>query len=220
MSGVASRELLHVAVYPASHYVTTKEKMERAIAEIQSECEERAKYFEENRKLIEAQRIRERVSFDTEMMRELGYCSGIENYSRIISGREPGSAPMTLIDYFPSDFLIFIDESHATLPQLRAMYRGDKARKDNLVKYGFRLPSAYDNRPLKFEEFEEKVNQVIYVSATPGEYEKEKSGEITGQIIRPTGLLDPKISVRPIKGQIDDLTEVKERSRWEELITT
>lgn len=212
VSGVASRELLHVAVYPASHYVTTKEKMERAIAEIQSECEERVKYFEENRKLIEAQRIRERVSFDTEMMRELGYCSGIENYSRIISGREPGSAPMTLIDYFPSDFLIFIDESHATLPQLRAMYRGDKARKDNLVKYGFRLPSAYDNRPLKFEEFEEKVNQVIYVSATPGEYEKEKSGEITEQIIRPTGLLDPKISVRPIKGQIDDLIhEVKER---------
>ena len=197
--------------------------MERAIAEIQSECEERAKYFEENRKLIEAQRIRERVSFDTEMMRELGYCSGIENYSRIISGREPGSAPMTLIDYFPSDFLIFIDESHATLPQLRAMYRGDKARKDNLVKYGFRLPSAYDNRPLKFEEFEEKVNQVIYVSATPGEYEKEKSGEITEQIIRPTGLLDPKISVRPIKGQIDDLIhEVKERVKMGErtLITT
>ncbi len=223
VSGVASRELLHVAVYPASHYVTTKEKMERAIAEIQSECEERAKYFEENRKLIEAQRIRERVSFDTEMMRELGYCSGIENYSRIISGREPGSAPMTLIDYFPSDFLIFIDESHATLPQLRAMYRGDKARKDNLVKYGFRLPSAYDNRPLKFEEFEEKVNQVIYVSATPGEYEKEKSGEITEQIIRPTGLLDPKISVRPINGQIDDLIhEVKERVKMGErtLITT
>ncbi len=223
VSGVASRELMHVAIYPASHYVTTKEKMERAIEEIQAECEERVKYFEDSRKLIEAQRIRERVSFDTEMMRELGYCSGIENYSRIISGREPGSAPMTLIDYFPSDFLIFVDESHATLPQLRAMYRGDRARKDNLVKYGFRLPSAYDNRPLKFEEFEEKVNQIIYVSATPGEYEKEKSGEITEQIIRPTGLLDPQISVRPTKGQIDDLIhEVKERVKMGDrtLITT
>lgn len=223
ITGVAERELRHVAIYPASHYVTTKEKMERAIAEIEAECEERAKYFEESRKLIEAQRIRERISFDTEMMRELGYCSGIENYSRIISGREPGSAPMTLIDYFPSDFLMFIDESHATLPQLRAMYRGDRARKDNLVEYGFRLPSAYDNRPLKFEEFEKKTNQLIYVSATPGNYEKEKSGEITEQIIRPTGLLDPKISVRPVKGQVDDLIhEVKERVKLGErtLVTT
>lgn len=223
VSGIASRELMHVAIYPASHYVTTKEKMERAIEKIQSECDERVKYFEGQRKLIEAQRIKERVSYDTEMMRELGYCSGIENYSRIISGREPGSAPMTLIDYFPSDFLIFVDESHVTLPQLRAMYRGDRARKDNLVQYGFRLPSAYDNRPLKFEEFAKKVNQIIYVSATPGDYEKAESGETVEQIIRPTGLLDPKISVRSTKGQIDDLIhEIKERIELGErtLITT
>ena len=205
VTGAPIRTLSHVAIYPASHYVTTHEKMERAIGEIRAECDARVKTFEQQGKLLEAQRIRQRTDYDIEMMQELGYCSGIENYSRIISGRAPGSAPMTLLDYFPKDFLLFVDESHVTLPQVRAMYRGDRARKDSLVEYGFRLPSAYDNRPLKFEEFEQRVNQAIYVSATPGDYEREHAGQIAEQIIRPTGLLDPQIFVRPIEGQIDDL---------------
>ncbi len=205
VTGAPIRTLSHVAIYPASHYVTTHEKMERAIGEIRTECDARVKTFEQQGKLLEAQRIRQRTDYDIEMMQELGYCSGIENYSRIISGRAPGSAPMTLLDYFPKDFLLFVDESHVTLPQVRAMYRGDRARKDSLVEYGFRLPSAYDNRPLKFEEFEQRVNQAIYVSATPGDYEREHAGQIAEQIIRPTGLLDPQIFVRPIEGQIDDL---------------
>ena len=205
VTGKTLRFLNHVAIYPASHYVTTQEKMKRAIEEIRRECDERVKYFEENNKLLEAQRIRQRTDYDIEMMQELGFCSGIENYSRIISGREPGSAPMTLLDYLPDDYLMFIDESHVTLPQVRAMYRGDRARKENLVEFGFRLPSAFDNRPLKFEEFQERLNQVIYVSATPGEYERSRSGNIAEQVIRPTGLLDPKVIVRPVDGQIDDL---------------
>ena len=205
VTGKALRTLGHIAIYPASHYVTTKEKMAAAIDEIRRECDERVKQFEENGKLLEAQRIKQRTDYDIEMMQELGYCSGIENYSRVISGRPVGSAPMTLIDYFPKDFLLFIDESHVTLPQVRAMYNGDRSRKDTLVEFGFRLPSAYDNRPLKFPEFQERINQAIYVSATPGDYEKERSAQIAEQIIRPTGLLDPEISVRPTDGQIDDL---------------
>ncbi len=205
VTGKTQRYLNHVAIYPASHYVTTQEKMQRAIEEIRRECDERVKFFEENNKLLEAQRIRQRTDYDIEMMQELGFCSGIENYSRIISGRAPGSAPMTLLDYLPEDYLMFIDESHVTLPQVRAMYRGDRARKENLVEFGFRLPSAFDNRPLKFEEFQERLNQVIYVSATPGEYERSRSGNIAEQVIRPTGLLDPKVVVRPVEGQIDDL---------------
>ena len=205
VTGKTQRYLNHVAIYPASHYVTTQEKMKRAIEEIRQECDERVKFFEENNKLLEAQRIRQRTDYDIEMMQELGFCSGIENYSRIISGRAPGSAPMTLLDYLPDDYLMFIDESHVTLPQVRAMYRGDRARKENLVEFGFRLPSAFDNRPLKFKEFQDRLNQVIYVSATPGEYERSRSGNIAEQVIRPTGLLDPKVVVRPVEGQIDDL---------------
>ena len=189
----------HVMIFPNSHYVTTADKMERAITTIQEELKERVKYFKDNGKLLEAQRIEERTNFDLEMMKETGFCQGIENYSRHISGREPGSAPFTLFDYFPKDFLLLIDESHATIPQVRAMYNGDRARKETLVNYGFRLPSAFDNRPLKFEEFEERINQVVFVSATPGDYEKEHSKErVVEQIIRPTGLLDPKIEVRPV----------------------
>ena len=205
VTGNATRILNHVAIYPASHYVTTKEKMEAAIERIRAECDERVKYFEAAGKLIEAQRIRQRTDYDIEMMQELGYCSGIENYSRVISNRAPGSPPMTLLDYFPKDFLLFVDESHVTLPQVRAMYRGDRARKDALVEYGFRLPSAYDNRPLMFDEFEQRIHQRVYVSATPGQYERERAGQLAEQIIRPTGLLDPEIFVRPIEGQIDDL---------------
>ena len=205
VTGNATRILNHVAIYPASHYVTTKEKMEAAIERIRAECDERVQYFEANNKLIEAQRIRQRTDYDIEMMQELGYCSGIENYSRVISNRAPGSPPMTLLDYFPKDFLLFVDESHVTLPQVRAMYRGDRARKDALVEYGFRLPSAYDNRPLMFDEFEQRIHQRVYVSATPGQYERERAGQLAEQIIRPTGLLDPEIFVRPIEGQIDDL---------------
>jgi len=205
VTGAPVRQLMHVAIYPASHYVTTKEKMERAAREIYCEMEQRVKYFEENNMLVEAQRLKQRTMYDIEMMRELGYCSGIENYSRIISGREVGSAPMTLIDYFPKDFLVFIDESHVTVPQVRAMYAGDRARKESLVNYGFRLPSAFDNRPLNFDEFNERVKQVVYVSATPSQYERERSGQIAEQIIRPTGLLDPEVFVRPVEGQIDDL---------------
>ena len=205
VTGSPKRTLSHVAIYPASHYVTTKEKMAEAIHEIRRECDERVKWFEENGKLIEAQRIAQRTNYDIEMMQELGYCSGIENYSRIISGRPVGSAPMTLIDYFPKDFVLFVDESHVTIPQVRAMYSGDRARKENLVEFGFRLPSAFDNRPLKFPEFQKRIKQAIYVSATPSDYERERSAQIAEQIIRPTGLLDPEISVRPSEGQIDDL---------------
>ena len=214
----------HIMIFPNSHYATTKEKMEKAITTIKKELEERVKYFKENNKLIEAQRIEERTNFDIEMMRETGFCQGIENYSRHISGRKPGSSPYTLFDYFPKDFLLLIDESHATIPQVRAMYNGDRARKESLVQYGFRLPSAFDNRPLKFEEFEERINQVIFVSATPAEYEKEHSKEnIVEQIIRPTGLLDPKIEVKPMVNQIDDLIEqIRERVEKKErvLVTT
>ena len=201
---IARRE--HVMIYPNSHYVTSKDKLERAIETIDEELEERIKYFKENKKLIEAQRIEERTNFDIEMLKETGFCQGIENYSRHISGRPAGSPPYTLFDYFPDDFLLLIDESHATIPQVRAMYNGDRARKESLVNYGFRLPSAFDNRPLKFEEFEERMNQTIFVSATPSEYEKEHSKEnVVEQIIRPTGLLDPKIYVKPTENQIDDL---------------
>ena len=198
----------HVMIFPNSHYVTSKDKMERALKTIEEEMNERVEYFKSQNKLIEAQRIQERTNFDMEMMKETGFCQGIENYSRHISGREPGSAPYTLFDYFPKDFLLLIDESHATIPQVRAMYNGDRARKDSLVKYGFRLPSAYDNRPLTFNEFEDRINQVVFVSATPGYYEKEHSQKnVVEQIIRPTGLLDPKIEVKPVTNQIDDLIE-------------
>ena len=219
---VASRN--HIMIFPNSHYVTTADKMERAIKTIREEMEERVKYFKSQGKLIEAQRIEERTNFDLEMMQETGFCQGIENYSRHISGREPGSAPFTLFDYFPKDFLLLIDESHATIPQVRAMYNGDRAGKESLVKYGFRLPSAFDNRPLKFNEFEERINQVIFVSATPAEYEKEHSGKnVVEQIIRPTGLLDPKIEVKPVENQIDDLiAQIHERVEKNErvLVTT
>lgn len=198
----------HVMIFPNSHYVTSKDKMERALKTIEEEMNERVAYFKSQNKLIEAQRIQERTNFDIEMMKETGFCQGIENYSRHISGREPGSAPYTLFDYFPDDFLLLIDESHATIPQVRAMYNGDRARKDSLVKYGFRLPSAYDNRPLTFNEFEDRINQVVFVSATPGDYEQEHSKEnVVEQIIRPTGLLDPKIEVKPVTNQVDDLIE-------------
>ena len=198
----------HIWIFPNSHYVTTSDKMERAIQTIEAEMKERVEYFKSKGKLLEAQRIEERTNFDIEMMKETGFCQGIENYSRHISGREPGSAPYTLFDYFPDDFLLLIDESHATIPQVRGMYNGDRARKESLVEYGFRLPSAFDNRPLKFEEFEERINQCIFVSATPAEYEKEKSnGNIVEQIIRPTGLLDPIIEVKPVTNQVDDLVE-------------
>ncbi len=195
----------HVAIYPASHYVTTPEKRERAIYSIEQELEERVRYFKEHDMLLEAQRIEQRTSYDIEMMREIGFCQGIENYSRHISGRAPGSAPYTLLDYFPDDFLLVVDESHVTIPQVRAMYNGDRARKESLVNFGFRLPSAFDNRPLNFQEFNERLNQVIYVSATPAEYERERAAQIAEQVIRPTGLLDPEIEVRPSAGQIDDL---------------
>ena len=223
VSGVPIRYLSHAAIYPASHYVTTREKLDAAIERIRKECDEREQFFKDHDKLIEAQRIRQRTDYDIEMIQELGYCSGIENYSRVISNRAPGSAPMTLIDYFPKDFLLFIDESHVTVPQVRAMYNGDRARKESLVEYGFRLPSAFDNRPLKFDEFNEKINQVIYVSATPAEYERERAGQIAEQVIRPTGLLDPEIFVRPIEGQIDDLigeinTKIEKQQRV--LVTT
>ncbi|WP_300274511.1 excinuclease ABC subunit UvrB [uncultured Oscillibacter sp.] len=223
VTGSVNRVLNHVAIYPASHYVTTKDKMDRAILEIRRELEDQVKYFTDNNQLVEAQRLRQRTEYDMEMMAELGYCSGIENYSRIISDRPAGSAPMTLLDFFPDDFLLFVDESHVTLPQVRAMYNGDHARKDSLVKYGFRLPCAYDNRPLKFEEFEERIGQAVFVSATPGPYERERADQVVEQVIRPTGLLDPKVEVRPVTGQIDDLMdEIKARSARDErvLVTT
>ena len=223
VTGEVLRSLSYVAIYPASHYATSDEKREAALQEIEEEMKERVKYFEENGKLIEAQRISERTRYDLEMLREVGFCSGVENYSRVLSGRKPGSTPFTLLDYFPDDFLLFIDESHVTLPQVHGMSGGDRARKQNLIDYGFRLPSAYDNRPLFFDEFESKINQVIFVSATPGKYEKENSTQLVEQVIRPTGLLDPLVEVRPIEGQIDDLIgEIKKRTAKGErvLVTT
>ena len=223
VTGTPIRILNHVPIWPATHYVTPKEKMDAAIGEIYKELEERVAFFERENKLVEAQRLKQRVMYDIEMMQELGYCSGIENYSRVIEGRPAGTPPHTLLDYFPKDFLMFIDESHVTLPQVRAMYNGDHARKTTLVDYGFRLPCAYDNRPLKFDEFEQRINQVIYVSATPGEYERTRSGQVVEQVIRPTGLLDPRIEVRPVEGQIDDLIgEINARTERKErvLVTT
>ena len=223
VTGTPIRRLTNIPIWPATHYVTPKEKMDAAIQEIYKELEERVAFFEGENKLIEAQRIKQRTMYDIEMMQELGYCSGIENYSRVIEGRPVGSPPHTLLDYFPKDFVLFIDESHVTLPQVRAMYNGDRARKTSLVDYGFRLPCAFDNRPLKFDEFERRVNQVVYVSATPGEYERTRSGQIVEQVIRPTGLLDPKIEVRPVEGQIDDLIgEINDRTARSErvLVTT
>ena len=223
VSGMVERYIDHVAIYPASHYVASREKLDRAMQEIRKECDAQVEWFRSNDKLIEAQRIAQRTNYDLEMLTEIGFCSGIENYSRVIQGREPGTPPTTLLDYFPEDFLLFVDESHVTLPQCRAMYAGDRSRKDSLVNYGFRLPSAYDNRPLNFEEFDSKINQVIYVSATPAEYEKTRSGQTVEQVIRPTGLLDPNVEVRPIDGQIDDLIgEINARTAREErvLVTT
>ncbi len=223
VTGAPIRRLNNIPIWPATHYVTPKEKMDAAIQHIYREMEERVALFESENKLIEAQRIKQRTMYDIEMMQELGYCSGIENYSRVIEGRPVGSPPHTLLDYFPRDFVLFIDESHATLPQVRAMFNGDRARKTTLVEYGFRLPCAFDNRPLKFEEFEKRLNQVVYVSATPGEYERERSGQIVEQVIRPTGLLDPRVEVRPVEGQIDDLIgEITERTARDErvLVTT
>ena len=223
VTGVPTRVLDHVAIYPASHYVASREKMTRAIQEIREELDERVAFFRGNEQLLEAQRIAQRTNFDIEMMQELGYCSGIENYSRVIAGRPAGSPPMTLLDYFPKDFLMFIDESHVTLPQVRAMYAGDRARKTTLVDYGFRLPCAFDNRPLNFDEFTQRLNQVIYVSATPSDYERSRSEQIVEQVIRPTGLLDPRVEVRPVEGQIDDLIgEINQRTARQErvLVTT
>ena len=223
VTGKVEGERKHIMIFPNSHYVTTDEKMNKAISTIEEELKERVEYFKENNKLIEAQRIEERTNFDIEMMKETGFCQGIENYSRHISGREPGSTPYTLFDYFPDDYLLLIDESHATIPQVRAMYNGDRARKESLVNYGFRLPSAFDNRPLKFQEFEDRINQCIFVSATPGDYEKEHTEATVEQIIRPTGLLDPKIEVKPIDIQVDDLIEqINERTKKGErvLVTT
>ena len=223
LTGKAIGSRKHVLISPNSHYVTSEEKLKHAITTIEEELKERIEYFKSQNKLIEAQRIEERTNFDIEMLLETGFCQGIENYSRHISGRKPGSPPYTLFDYFPKDFLLFIDESHATIPQVRAMHNGDRARKESLVKYGFRLPSAFDNRPLKFDEFEQRINQCIFVSATPADYEKEHSSQIVEQIIRPTGLLDPKIEVKPVENQIDDLiNEVRLRAEKKErvLVTT
>ena len=223
LTGERMREVQHAAIYPASHYVTPKDKIESAIQEIREEMEQRVAWFKENEKFVEAQRIEQRTRYDMEMMEEIGFCSGIENYSRVLSGRKPGSAPYTLMNYFPKDFLMIIDESHVTIPQVRAMYAGDQARKKSLIDNGFRLPSALDNRPLNFEEFQERIHQVIYVSATPSDFEKSRSSQIVEQLIRPTGLLDPIISVRPIEGQIDDLIgEIHARTARKErvLVTT
>ena len=223
LTGQVKNVVSHAAIYPASHYVISPEKLEKSIEKIYSEMLDRVKYFEENGKLLEAQRIRQRTEYDIEMLRETGFCKGIENYSRVMSDREPGSAPFTLLDYFPDDFILFVDESHVTLPQVRAMYGGDRARKDSLIEFGFRLPSAYDNRPLTFDEFYSKIGQKIFVSATPGDFEKQKSAAIAEQVIRPTGLLDPEISVRPVDGQIDDLvSEINIRTEKGErvLVTT
>ena len=222
VTGVPERSVSHVAIYPASHYVTTKEKMDRALIAIREEMEAQEAYFKANDRLLEAQRIRQRTEYDMEMMQEIGFCTGIENYSRVISGRAPGTPPMTLLDYFPEDFLLFVDESHVTLPQVRAMYNGDHSRKESLVNYGFRLPSAFDNRPLTFPEFQSKIHQAVYVSATPAPYETERAGQIVEQVIRPTGLLDPEVEVRPIAGQVDDLMEeiAKVTAREERVLVT
>lgn len=223
LTGQVKNVLSHVAIYPASHYVVAPEKLEKAITEILAEMEEQVKKFEKEGKLLEAQRIRQRTEYDMEMLRETGFCKGIENYSRVMSGREAGTAPFTLLDYFPDDFVLFADESHVTLPQVRGMYGGDRSRKESLVNYGFRLPSAFDNRPLTFDEFYKKIGQKVFVSATPGELEKEKSSQIVEQLIRPTGLLDPEISVRPTDGQIEDLiSEINTRTERNErvLVTT
>ena len=223
VSDMAQRYLEHVAIYPASHYVASQEKLQRAMAEISRECDQQVAFFQAQNKLIEAQRIAQRTAYDLEMLTQIGFCNGIENYSRVIQGRAPGTPPTTLLDYFPEDFLLFVDESHVTLPQCRAMYAGDRSRKEALVNYGFRLPSAYDNRPLNFQEFDSKIGQAIYVSATPGDFEKERSGQIVEQVIRPTGLLDPIVEVRPIEGQIDDLIgQINDRAARDErvLVTT
>lgn len=222
VTGEIVADLSHIAIYPATHYMTNSETRKKALDEIIKELDERIAYFESENKLLEAQRIRERTMFDVEQIREIGFCSGVENYSRVLSGREPGSAPYTLLDYFPSDFIMFLDESHVMVPQLRGMESGDRMRKKNLIDYGFRLPSAYDNRPLKFSEFEQKRGQTVYVSATPKEYEREISTQLVEQLIRPTGLLDPKVEVRPTKGQIDDLAgEIRLRtSRGERVLVT
>ena len=223
LTGEVKAVLNHAVVYPASHFLVSREKMDEAIVEIQEELTERLHYFNDNNKLLEAQRIEQRTNYDIEMLREIGFCSGIENYSRVLSRRKPGTMPFTLIDYFPQDFLMFIDESHVTLPQVRGMFAGDHARKQTLVDYGFRLPSAYDNRPLNFDEFYSKVNQVVFVSATPGELERSKSAQVVEQVIRPTGLLDPEIIVKPVEGQIDDLlSEINLRTQKGErvLVTT
>lgn len=223
LTGEVKGVLSHAAIYPASHYVVSGEKMEKAIEEINAEMEERCREFESKGKLLEAQRIRQRTTYDMEMLRETGFCKGIENYSRVMSGREPGAAPCTLLDYFPEDFVLFVDESHVTLPQVRAMYGGDRSRKETLVEFGFRLPSAFDNRPLTFDEFYKKVGQKIFVSATPGPFERERSSRIAEQVIRPTGLLDPEIIVKPTEGQIDDIiSQINIRTQKQErvLITT
>lgn len=223
VSGEIRGTLKHVAIYPASHYIVPKDKMEIAIAEIERELEERIKYFNDKGKLLEAERIEQRTRYDIEMLREIGFCTGIENYSRVLSGRKPGSKPFTLLDYFPDDFLLFVDESHVMLPQVRGMFAGDRARKESLIEYGFRLPSALDNRPLNFEEFYEHINQAVFVSATPGDFEKEHSAKIVEQVIRPTGLLDPLITVKPTDGQMDDLiSEINKRTAKKQrvLVTT
>ena len=219
VTGELLRLLHYAAIYPATHYAVSDDKREAALAEIEQEMRERVEFFRSQDKLLEAQRIEERVKYDLEMLREIGNCSGVENYSRILSRRPPGSTPYTLMDYFPDDFLLFVDESHVALPQVRGMSGGDTARKKNLVDYGFRLPSAYDNRPLFFEEFEEKINQAVFVSATPGDYEREHSDAIVEQIIRPTGLVDPEVEVRPVAGQVDDLMgEIRERAKLGERV--
>lgn len=223
LTGELKALLKHAAIYPASHYIVSRDKMQVALNEIERELQERLEYFRENGKLLEAQRIEQRTHYDMEMLQEIGFCTGIENYSRILSGREPGSAPFTLLDYFPNDFLLFVDESHVTLPQVRGMFAGDHARKKNLVDYGFRLPSAFDNRPLNFDEFYERINQAVFVSATPGDLEIEKSKVVAEQIIRPTGLLDPEISVRPTEGQLDDLVSeinIRTAKKQRTLVTT
>ena len=223
VTGEMKANLRHAAIYPASHYIVPREKIEIAIKEIESELEERIEFFKARGKLLEAQRIEQRTKYDIEMLREIGFCSGIENYSRVLSGRKPGSVPYTLLDYFPEDYLLFVDESHVMLPQVRGMYGGDRGRKENLVEYGFRLPSAYDNRPLNFDEFYDRIDQAVFVSATPGDFELEKSAVVAEQVIRPTGLLDPEISVRPVEGQMDDLISeinIRIEKKQRTLVTT
>lgn len=223
ITGEVKATIRHAAIYPASHYIVPREKIESALQEIEQEMEQRVKFFTDRGKLLEAERIQQRTRYDIEMLKEIGFCKGIENYSRVLSGRTPGAAPYTLLDYFPEDYLLFVDESHVTLPQVRGMYGGDRGRKENLVEFGFRLPSAYDNRPLNFDEFYERVHQAVFVSATPGDFEKQKSAVIAEQVIRPTGLLDPAVSVRPTEGQMDDLiSEINQRTEKKQrvLVTT